>query len=218
MPSQVEVSEQTIRMLVLTLDAIGTFVFALSGAAAGVKARLDMFGVLVLSFAAASSGGIIRDLLIGSVPPAAVKDWWYVGVSLAAGLAMFYWHPRFHRLRSTILVFDAAGLAVFAVAGTLKALAFDISPAQAPLLGMLTGVGGGIVRDLLVQEIPTVLRSELYAIAALVGAIVVVGGHVLQFYPTAATIGGAALCFTIRMMAIRQGWRLPTAKERSDGL
>ena len=94
MPSQVEVSEQTIRTLVLTLDAIGTFVFALSGAAAGIKARLDVFGVLVLSFAAASSGGIIRDLLIGSVPPAAVKEWWYLGVSLAAGLAMFYWHPR----------------------------------------------------------------------------------------------------------------------------
>jgi uncharacterized membrane protein YeiH len=215
-PSQVEVSEQTIRMLVLTLDAIGTFVFALSGAAAGIKARLDVFGVLVLSFAAASSGGIIRDLLIGSVPPAAIKDWWYVGVSLAAGLTMFYWHPRFHRLRSTILVFDAAGLAVFAVAGTLKALAFDISPVQAPLLGMLTGVGGGMVRDLLVNEIPTVLRSELYAIAAFTGAIVVVGGHVFQFYPTEATIGGAALCFTIRMIAIRQGWRLPTAREHSD--
>jgi uncharacterized membrane protein YeiH len=215
-PSQVEVSEQAIRTLVLTFDAIGTFVFALSGAAAGIKARLDVFGVLVLSFAAASSGGIIRDLLIGSVPPAAVKESWYVGVSFAAGLVMFYWHPRVHRLRSTILVFDAAGLAVFAVAGTLKALAFEISPFQAPLLGVLTGVGGGIMRDLLVNEIPTVLRSELYAIAALAGAVVVVGGHILQLYPTAATIGGAALCFMIRMIAIRQGWRLPTAKEHSD--
>jgi uncharacterized membrane protein YeiH len=205
-------------MLVLALDAIGTFVFALSGAAAGIRARLDVFGVLVLSFAAASSGGIIRDLLIGSVPPAALKEWWYVGVSLAAGLVMFYWHPRFHRLQSTILVFDAAGLAVFAVAGTLKALAFDISPVQAPLLGMLTGVGGGIIRDLLVNEIPTVLRSELYAIAALAGAVVVSIGHVLHFYPTVATIAGAALCFTIRMIAIRQGWRLPTAKEQSDDL
>jgi uncharacterized membrane protein YeiH len=213
MPSQVNVSEQTIRTLVLTLDAIGTFVFGLSGAAAGIKARLDVFGVLVLAFAASSSGGILRDLLIGSVPPAAVKEWWYLGASLAAGLAMFYWHPRLHRLRNTILVLDAAGLAVFAVAGTLKALAFDVSPVQAPLLGMLTGIGGGMVRDLLVNEIPTVLRSELYAVAALAGGLVVTCGHVFQFYPAAATIGGAVLCFTIRMIAIRRGWRLPTAKE-----
>lgn len=218
MPSQVEVSEQTIKTLVLTLDAIGTFVFALSGAAAGIKARLDVFGVLVLSFAAASSGGVIRDLLIGSVPPAAVKEWWYLCISLVAGLAMFYWHPRFHRLRSTILVFDAAGLAVFATAGTQKALSFNISPVQAALLGMLTGIGGGIVRDLLVSEIPMVLRSDLYAIAALAGAVVVVGGHVFQFYPTGTTIVGVALCFTIRMIAIRQGWGLPTARVHSDDL
>jgi uncharacterized membrane protein YeiH len=202
-------------MVVLTLDAIGTFVFALSGAAAGIRARMDVFGVLVLSFAAASSGGMMRDLLIGSVPPAAVKEWWYVGVSIAAGLAMFYWHPKFHRLRNTILIFDAAGLAVFAVAGTLKALAFEISPLQAPLLGMLTGIGGGIVRDLLVNEIPTVLLSDLYAVAALAGATIVALGHVFQFYPAAATVAGAMLCFTVRMIAIRRGTRLPTATEYS---
>lgn len=218
MPSPVEVSEQAIRTFVVAFDAIGTFVFALSGAAAGIKARLDVFGVLVLSFAAASSGGIIRDLLIGSVPPAAIKIWWYPVVAFAAGLVMFYWHPRFHRLRGTILVLDAAGLAVFSVAGTLKALAFDMSPVQAPLLGMLTGIGGGMVRDLLVNEIPTVLRSEMYALAALGGAIVVTGGHALQFHPAAATIIGALLCFTLRMIAIRRGWQLPTAKEHSEDL
>lgn len=213
---QVEGSDQAVKTLVLTLDVIGTFVFALSGAAAGIKAKLDMFGVLVLSFAAASSGGIMRDLLIGSVPPAAIQEWWYVGISLAAGLTMFYWHPKFHRLRTMILVFDAAGLAVFAVAGTQKALAFEIGPVQAALLGMLSGIGGGVVRDLLVNEIPTVLRPELYAIAALAGAFIAVGGHVLQLYPAVATIGGAALCFTIRMIAIRRGWRLPTAKGMAD--
>jgi uncharacterized membrane protein YeiH len=132
---QVEGGIQAVRTLVLTLDVIGTFVFALSGAAAGIRARLDLFGILVLSFAAASSGGIMRDLLIGSVPPAAVKEWWYVAVSLAAGLTMFYWYPRFHRLRSMILVFDAAGLAVFAVAGAQKALAFGIGPMQARFWG-----------------------------------------------------------------------------------
>ena len=131
---------------------------------------------------------------------------------------MFFWQPRFRRLRNTILVFDAAGLAVFAVAGTLKALAFGISPLQAPLLGMLTGIGGGIVRDLLVNEIPTVLRSDLYAVAALAGALVVVVGHVLLLYSTGATIVGALLCFTIRIIAIRRGARLPTAREYSGDL
>jgi uncharacterized membrane protein YeiH len=129
-PSQVEVSEQAIIRLVLTLDPIGTFVFALSGAAAGIKARLDVFGVLVLSFVVASAGGIVRDLLLGSVPPAAVKEWWYMCVSFVAGLVMFDWHPRVYRLHSTILVFDAAGLAVFTAAGRLKALAFEISPCR----------------------------------------------------------------------------------------
>jgi uncharacterized membrane protein YeiH len=212
---QLEASQQTVRTLVLTLDVIGTFVFALSGAAAGIRARLDLFGILVLSFAAASSGGVMRDLLIGSVPPAAVKEWWYVAVSLAAGLIMFYWHPRFHRLRSIILWFDAAGLAVFAVAGAQKALAFGIGPVQAALLGMLTGIGGGVVRDILVNETPTVLRGELYAVAALAGALIVVVGDVAQFHPTALAGGGALLCFTIRIIAIRRGWRLPTS--RADG-
>jgi uncharacterized membrane protein YeiH len=145
----------------LVLDLVGTFVFALSGGVAGVKQRLDLFGVLVLSFAAASAGGIMRDLLIGAVPPAAISDWRYLGVSLIAGLVMFFWFPRSERLRklsNLVLIFDAAGLALFAVAGTQKALGYGLNPVMAPLLGMLTGIGGGMLRDLLLAEIPTVLR------------------------------------------------------------
>jgi uncharacterized membrane protein YeiH len=198
----------------LVLDLIGTFVFALSGAAAGVKERLDLFGVLVLSFAAASAGGIMRDLLIGAVPPAAISDWRYLAVSILAGLVVFFWFPRSERLRklrNLVLIFDAAGLAVFAVAGTQKALGYGLNPLMSALLGMLTGIGGGMLRDLLLAEIPTVLRSELYAVAALAGAVVVVAGHVLNFPPTAMAIAGAALCFGIRLVAIRRGWRLPVA-------
>ena len=158
------------------LDLVGTFVFALSGATAGVKRRLDFFGVLVLSFAAANSGGIARDLLIGAVPPAAVSDWRYLAVSLLAGAITFYWHPIIDRLRSPVLVFDGAGLALFAVSGTQKALAFGLNPIMAALLGVLTGIGGGIVRDVLLAEVPVVLRSDLYAVAALGGAAVVVIG------------------------------------------
>jgi len=198
----------------LVLDLVGTFVFALSGGAAGIKRRLDLFGVLVLSFAAASAGGIMRDLLIGAVPPAALSDWRYLGVSLFAGLVAFFLFPRSERLRklnNLVLMFDAAGLAVFAVAGTQKALGYRLNPVMAPLLGMLTGIGGGMLRDLLLAEIPTVLRSELYAVAALAGAVVVVAGHVLNFPPTAMAVSGAVLCFGIRLFAIRRGWRLPVA-------
>jgi uncharacterized membrane protein YeiH len=221
---QPSVSEEALKALaefkayaagtLLVLDLVGTFVFALSGAVAGVKERLDLFGVLVLSFAAASAGGIMRDLLIGAVPPAAISDWRYLGVSLLAGLVVFFWFPRSERLRklrNLVLIFDAAGLAVFAVAGTQKALGYGLNPVMSALLGMLTGIGGGMLRDVLLAQVPTVLRSELYAVAALVGAFVVVVGHVLNFPPTAMAIAGAGLCFGIRLIAIRRGWRLPVA-------
>ena len=195
--------------LLLVLDLVGTFVFALSGAAAGVKRRLDLFGVLVLSFAAGNAGGITRDLLIGAVPPAAISDWRYLAVSLLAGMVTFYWFSGINRLRSPVLVFDGAGLALFAVSGTQKALAFGLNPVMAALLGMLTGIGGGMTRDVLLAEITTVLRADLYSIAALLGAAVVVIGHTLQLSSTAVTIAGAALCFGLRLMAIHYGWHLP---------
>lgn len=198
--------------LLLTLDLIGTFVFALSGAAAGVKSKLDLFGVGVLAFVAGNAGGVIRDLLIGSVPPAAIYDWRYVAVSLAAGAVTFGWYPNVKRLRPIVLLFDAAGLGLFAVAGTQKALAFGVNPFVSALLGMLTGIGGGMLRDLLVNEIPVVLRADLYALAALAGAGVVVGGHLLRWPPTATTIAGAILCFGLRLVAIRRGWNLPPSR------
>jgi uncharacterized membrane protein YeiH len=193
------------------LDLCGTFVFALSGAAAGVKHRLDLFGVLVLSFAAANSGGIIRDILIGELPPPAISDWRYLLVSFSAGLITFYRYSVLDRFRSPVLVFDAAGLALFAVAGTLKALAFRLGPVPAVMLGVLTGVGGGMVRDLLVAEIPLVLRAELYAVAALAGATVVAIGMLLHLPSSITTAAGALLCFELRFLAIRRGWRLPVA-------
>jgi uncharacterized membrane protein YeiH len=196
--------------LLLVLDLVGTFVFALSGAMAGVKNRLDLFGVLVLSFAAGNAGGIARDLLIGAVPPAAISDWRYLAVSLLAGIVTF-WRPSIiNRLRSPVLIFDAAGLGLFAVAGTQKALAFGLNPVMAVLLGMLTGIGGGMTRDVLLAEIPIVLRADLYAVAALAGAAVVVIGAALRL-PSTATIAGAVLCFGLRFVAIRRGWHLPVA-------
>jgi len=198
--------------LVLVLDLVGTFVFALSGATAGVKHRLDLFGVLVLSFVAANVGGITRDVMIGAVPVAALSDWRYIAVSLLAGLLVFVWPATVNRLRSPVLVFDAAGLALFAVTGANKALAFHLGPATAVLLGMLTGIRGGMMRDVLVAQVPHVLRAELYAVAALAGAVVVVIGNFLRLPPALMSIIGAVLCFGLRLVAIRRGWQLPIAR------
>ena len=203
----------------LVLDLIGTFVFALSGAVVGIKRRLDIFGVLVISFAAASAGGIMRDLLINSVPPAAIRDWRYVAASVLGGLLIFIWFPRSQRtarVRNFVLLFDAGGLALFAVTGTQKALGYGLNPVMAALLGMLTGVGGGMVRDVLVAEIPQVLRSDLYAVAALAGAVIVVMGHQLDFAPTLAAILGAVICFGLRLIAIRRRWQLPVARPADE--
>jgi uncharacterized membrane protein YeiH len=204
-------------MLLLVLDLIGTFVFALSGAGAAVNRRLDLFGVLVLSFVAGNFGGITRDLMIGAVPPAAISDWRYLAVSILAGLLTFCWYTRVDRWRSSVLLFDAAGLAIFAVSGTQKALAVGLNPVMAALLGMVTGIGGGMVRDVLVAEIPTVLRADLYAVAALAGAAVVGAGGLLQLPTTATTIAGVVVCFGLRLIAIRRGWQLPIARPPKHG-
>lgn len=201
----------TTSTLLLIADLIGTFVFALSGATAATRRRLDLFGVLVLSFAAANAGGIARDLLIGAVPPAAISDWRYLVASLCAGLITFWWAPVIERLQNPVRMFDAAGLALFAVSGAQKALAFGLNPIMAALLGMLTGIGGGMVRDVLLADVPMVLRADLYAVAALAGAAVVVIGSLLSLPSAATMIAGAACCFALRMLAVRRGWQLPIA-------
>ena len=183
----------------------------------GVRRRLDIFGVLVLSFAASSAGGIARDLLIGAVPPAAISDWRYFTVAMAAGLIVFFWHSPLRRLQTPIRLFDAAGLALFAVSGTEKALAAGLNPLMAALLGMLTGVGGGIVRDLLVARTPIVLRADLYAVAALVAALIVVTGHLLDWPVIPTALGAAATCFGLRLLAIRRGWNLPVPPSAEGG-
>lgn len=157
-------------------------------------------------------------MIDGAIPPAAISDWHYLGVSLLAGMATFLWFTKVDRIRNAVLLFDAAGLALFAVSGTHKALAFNLHPVAAALLGMLTGIGGGVARDVLVTEIPTVPRAELYVIAALAGATVVVAAHMLHLPSGAAAIAGAMLCFGLRLVAIQRGWNLPVARpgDRSE--
>lgn len=204
-------TDEMLKTLVLLLDLGGTFAFALSGGMAGVRRRLDIFGVLVLSFAASTFGGVARDLLIGAVPPAALQDWRYLGVSLLAGAICFAWSPLIEKMRNPVRMLDAMGLALFAVAGTEKALAFGLDPVMAALLGMLTGIGGGVARDVLLAQVPAVLRADLYAVAALAGAGVVVASHGLHLPVIVAALAGGLVCFGLRMLAIRRGWGLPVA-------
>lgn len=199
------------------LDLGGTFVFALSGGVLGVRRRFDLFGVLVLSFVAATSGGVLRDLLIGAIPPAAIADGTALAVALAAGLLAFFAFPWLERLQKPVRLFDAVGLALFAVTGTQKALAHGLDPAVAAVLGMVTGIGGGMVRDLLAGQVPAVLHSDLYAVAALFGAAIVACAPLLHLPPEAAALAGAAVCMFLRVMAIYRGWHLPVARGGSAG-
>ena len=205
-------SHHVVTTFLVVFDLTGTFVFALSGAIAAVKHRLYAFGILVLCFVTGNAGGITRDMMIGAIPPAAINEWRYVAVSILAGLIVFFAYPVINRLSSPVLLFDAAGLGLFCVAGADKALAFHAGPVAAILLGMTTGIGGGMVRDVLVMEIPTVLRTELYAVAALLGAAFTVVGQRLGMPLHVAAPVGAALCIALRLLAVRYRWHLPLAR------
>src|SRR3954468_7099098 len=162
--------------LILVLNLAGTFVFGLSGGLAGVRAKLDLFGIVVLAGVVALAGGITRDLLIG-VPPATFRDWRYLAAAAAAGVMCYFGRPVLERIQRSVLVFDAVGLGLFCVTGATKALDFGVGPVPAILLGAITGIGGGILRDVLLREIPTILRHDLYAIPALLGAGVLVAAQ-----------------------------------------
>lgn len=203
-------------ILLFVLNIGGTFVFAISGAMVGVRHRLDLFGVLVLAFVAGNAGSMARDVLIGVFPPEAIAHWWYLGISVLAGLVTYARTPLVNRLSHPVKLFDAAGLGVFAVAGTQTALLHGLSPIMAALLGMVTGIGGGMLRDLLVMKTPIVLREDFYALAALAGALVVVVGRLLQIPAEVSTSVGAILCFALRVMAFRYGWHLPPARPPSE--
>jgi len=196
--------------LLLWLNLIGTFVFGLSGGLAAVRARLDLFGVIVMAAVVGLAGGITRDLLIG-VPPATFRDWRYLAAVGAAGLVCFLAMPVLERVWRGVLAFDAVGLAVFCVTGASKALEFRVGPAQAIILGAITGIGGGMLRDVLLREIPTVLRHELYAIPALLGAAVVVAADQGANHSTLFPILGAVVCFATRILALRFGVDVPVA-------
>jgi uncharacterized membrane protein YeiH len=196
--------------LLLTLDMTGTFIFALEGALAAVEGDLDLFGLLVLSFATALGGGIIRDLLLGAIPPGSIRDWRLGSVAFLGGAIVFLFHHFVQQIPNPmILSLDAAGLALFAVSGAGKALAYGVHPFIAILMGGITGVGGGTVRDVLLAQVPTVLRADVYATAALAGAAVMVLAVRMKVPKTPAAVLGAIVCFMLRIISVWRHWNLP---------
>ena len=196
--------------LQLVLDLAGTFVFALDGGWTALRTvRLDIVGVVTLATITAIGGGIIRDLLIGAVPPATFNDWRYLAVAIAGGLIAFVLSNWLERLSLPITVLDAAGLSLFAVTGASKALAYGLGPGQALILGAITGVGGGTLRDMLVREVPAVLQSGLYAIPAMIGAGITVATIRGGVYGPTAAVVAASCCFLVRMLGVVYGLNAP---------
>ena len=193
----------------VVLDLVGIFVFAISGALVAVRKDLDVFGVLVLAGVTGLGGGFLRDVLIDATPPAALSDWRYLMVPVAAGLMTFTYHPTLGRMERLVNVFDAFGLALFCVAGALKAVDYGLGPLPAALLGMTTGIGGGMVRDVLAGRVPVVFRGELYATPALAGALVAVVLDRTDVPFTLAAAAGAAVCLAWRLLAIWRRWEAP---------
>jgi uncharacterized membrane protein YeiH len=206
----------TVSTSFLVLDLAGTFAFALNGALTAIRvARLDIVGVLTLGMLTALGGGMIRDVVLDALPPATFSDWRYLAVAAVGGLVAFLWGRRLDRLANAIVVLDAAGLSLFAVTGANKALDLGLGPTQAVILGAITGVGGGTLRDVLVRRIPSVLSSGLYAIPALIGATATVVMTELHRYGLATAVSAAALCFVIRVVGVH--YRIDAPMPRSVG-
>ncbi|MEM5294303.1 trimeric intracellular cation channel family protein [Burkholderia sp. JPY481] len=196
------------------LDLIGTFVFAISGAVAARQRRLDLFGIVVIAFMVACGGGIVRDVCIGAIPPAGLSNWRYLATALAASAVTILAYPQVRRLRQPVLFFDAIGLGLFAVSGAQKALTYGHNAELAILLGVVSAVGGGVMRDVVLSRVPAILEREIYASAALFGAAVQVGfayaGWTDWWTPWFATLA----CVMVRLASLRYGWRLPVFQGR----
>jgi uncharacterized membrane protein YeiH len=196
--------------MLLTLDLLGIFVFAISGGLVAVRKELDVFGVLVLATTTGLGGGFIRHVLIGAVPPAALADWRYLVVPVLAGMLVFRLHPVLGRAERVVVVFDAAGLGLFCITGALKAAELGLGPYPSAIMGMVTGIGGGMIRDLLAGRVPVVLRrGELYAIPAFAGSGVAVIGFELGIDSATIAIPAAVLTIGWRLLAIWRGWTAP---------
>lgn len=198
------------------LDLAGTFAFAISGAVAARNRGLDWFGIMVVAFAVACGGGMVRDLCIGAVPPAGLTDWRYLTVAMVAAWMTILADGVVVRLAHPVTLFDSLGLGLFAVTGAQKALIFGHNGEVAVLLGVVTAVGGGVVRDILLNRVPVILQREIYASAALVGAIIEVAGESLGWTSSVRTWIALIACFALRYLSLRYKWNLPRSYRHDE--
>jgi uncharacterized membrane protein YeiH len=199
------------------LELAGTFAFAISGATAAKNRKLDLFGICAVAFVVACGGGIIRDICIGAIPPAGLTNWHYLVVVLIATSLTVGFYSVVQKFSRPVLFFDAVGLSLFAVTGAQKTLAFGHNGEAAVLLGITTAVGGGVIRDILLTRVPVILQREIYASAALLGALLVVLGLHLKWVSAGWTsIIALMICFTIRILALRFHWNLPASTDKYD--
>lgn len=201
--------------LLVTLDLLGIFGFAISGGLVAVRKRIDLFGCLVLAGVTGLGGGFIRDVLIDATPPAALQDWRYLLVPAVAGVVTFWWHPTVGRMERTVNVFDAFGLSLFCVTGALKAVEHGLGPVPAALMGMVTGIGGGMIRDVLAGREPVVFRGSLYATPAFLGALIAVLVDRWVGWEAGGALLGAGTCLVFRLAALERGWRAPLPADQS---
>ena len=197
-------------------DLIGTFVFALSGAVAARQKGLDVFGIFSIAFTVACGGGIIRDLCIGAIPPAGLTNWLYLIMVFAATIIVIGFYRIVNILNQPVLLFDALGLSVFAVSGARKAIVFDNNYEVALLLGTVTAVGGGVIRDILLNRIPVILKKEIYASAAMVGALLVVAGDYLHYTKEIVSATAIVVCFGLRFLGLHFHWNLPSFRDKKN--
>ena len=213
-------SKQLFRMtgpdrLLFVADIAGTLVFAVEGAMAAVHGNLDLIGIMVLAFCTALGGGVIRDILLGALPPAALRDWRYPAIAFTTAVLVFFLHRYVRAIPApAIQVLDAAGLAIFAIAGTLKAKLYKMNSLVAVMLGAITGIGGGTMRDVLLNQVPNVLRFEIYATAALAGSACMIAARKIRIPTNGAAGIGIAICFVLRILGLWRHWNLPRALDQ----
>lgn len=200
--------------LFVLVDLLGTVAFAISGAAAAAERRLDLFGVYVVAFMTACGGGIVRDLCLGTVPPVGISDWRYLACSAVAATMTIWATPWVERLKQPVTFFDSLGLGFYAVVGAHKARLHGANIEAAIVLGTVTAVGGGVMRDVLLNRVPAILEKEIYALAAIVAAVIQVVADVNGWSIGLTPWFAAGVCFVIRFLAVRYSWGLPVVDRR----
>ncbi|HEY5673529.1 MAG TPA: trimeric intracellular cation channel family protein [Malonomonas sp.] len=198
--------------LLFLLDLIGTAAFAASGAIAGIRRGMDLFGVLVLGMVTAIGGGTLRDLLLGDLPPFCLQNEIYLWLPVSVALLVFFSHRLLQKLENPLLYFDAIGLGTFVVIGTSKALSLGTGPFGAVLMGIMTGTAGGVIRDVLCNEIPLIMRREIYASACLLGGTLLVLLRYFNAPHELSLLLAAGSVILLRLLAIHYNWSLPKAE------